>query len=174
MGPAPGIPIPTDNFPLRGGKAQIYEGGIRVPLIVSWPGRVQPRQISEQLVSSEDLFATILHLAGIDRVHPRIHHSQSLYPMLTGQEVFDAGLVSRAVPGSEVMDTASRLAREVAARAPVSVARAKNVLSQAGHLTLDAVLDLESDALLACMNTEDWAEGIAAFHEKRAPRFVGK
>lgn len=105
---------------------------------------------------------------------PKTHELLFLCPMLTGQEVFDAGLVSRAVPGSEVMDTASRLAREVAARAPVSVARAKNVLSQAGHLPLDAVLDLESDALLACMNTEDWAEGIAAFHEKRAPRFVGK
>jgi arylsulfatase A-like enzyme len=85
MGPGPETPMPTDNSPLRGGKAQIYEGGIRVPLIVSWPGHVQAQRISEQLVSSEDLFATILHLAGIDRHKPRIHHGQSLYPLLTGQ-----------------------------------------------------------------------------------------
>jgi arylsulfatase A-like enzyme len=85
MGQVPEMPMPTDNFPLRGGKAQIYEGGVRVPLIVSWPGRVQAEQISEQLVSSEDLFATILHIAGIDRDKQQIHHGQSLYPLLSGQ-----------------------------------------------------------------------------------------
>ena len=85
MGPTPETPIPTDNFPLRGGKAQIYEGGIRVPLIVRWPGQVPAQQVSEQLVSSEDLFATILHIAGIDRHKRQINHSHSLYPMLTAQ-----------------------------------------------------------------------------------------
>ncbi len=85
MGRVPEEPMPTDNFPLRGGKAQIYEGGIRVPLIVSWPGQVQAQQVSDQLVSSEDLFATILHIAGIDRGRRKINHSQSLYPLLSGQ-----------------------------------------------------------------------------------------
>ena len=85
MGQAPGAPMATDNFPLRGGKAQIYEGGIRVPLIVSWPGRVPARRVSEQLVSSEDLFATILHIAGIDRDAQRINHGHSLYALLSGQ-----------------------------------------------------------------------------------------
>jgi arylsulfatase A-like enzyme len=75
----------TDNFPLRGGKAQIYEGGIRVHLNVSWPGQVQAQQVSNQPVSSEDLFATILHIAGIDRDQQRINHGQSMYPLLTGQ-----------------------------------------------------------------------------------------
>jgi arylsulfatase A-like enzyme len=65
MGQSPNAPMATNNAPLRGGKAQIYEGGIRVPMIVSWPGRVQAGQVSDQLVSSEDLFATILHIAGI-------------------------------------------------------------------------------------------------------------
>ena len=97
-----------------------------------------------------------------------------LCPMLTGREAFEAGLVNRAVPASDVLAAATVLALEVAAKAPLSVARAKVVLSQVGHLGLDAVLELETEALLACMDTEDWAEGIAAFHEKREPRFRGK
>ena len=103
----------------------------------------------------------------------KAHELLFLCPMLTGREAFEAGLVNRAVPASDVMDTATAIAREVAARAPGSIARAKAVLSQAGHLPLDEVLDLESEALLACMNTRDWAEGIAAFHEKREPKFRG-
>jgi len=97
-----------------------------------------------------------------------------LCPMLTGREAFEAGLVNRAVPASEVMETAKAFAREAAARAPISVARAKALLNQAGQLPLDDVLDLESDALLACMNSTDWAEGLAAFHEKREPKFMGE
>jgi arylsulfatase A-like enzyme len=85
MGHRPNAPMATDNSPLRGGKAQIYEGGVRVPLIMSWPARSQQRRISRQLVSSEDLFATILHIAGIDRDEPRIHHGESLYPLLIGE-----------------------------------------------------------------------------------------
>jgi enoyl-CoA hydratase/carnithine racemase len=72
------------------------------------------------------------------------------------------------------METAKAFALEAAARAPISVARAKELLNQAGHLPLDDVLDLESDALLACMNSTDWAEGVAAFQEKREPKFTGE
>jgi arylsulfatase A-like enzyme len=85
MGQSPEAPMATDNHPLRGGKAQIYEGGIRVPLIVSWPGRVKAGRVSDQLVSSEDVFATILHIAGIDRDRQRIRHGESLYPLLVGR-----------------------------------------------------------------------------------------
>jgi arylsulfatase A-like enzyme len=85
MGQSSGAPMPTDNFPLRGGKAQIYEGGIRIPLIISWPEELKEQQVSDQLVSSEDLFATILHLAGIDRNRQRINHGESVYPLLIGQ-----------------------------------------------------------------------------------------
>lgn len=104
----------------------------------------------------------------------KTHELLFLCPMLTGQEVFEFGLVNRAVSGPDVLDTATAFAREIAAKAPLSVARAKIILSQAGHLSLDDVLDLETEALLTCMNTEDWSEGIAAFHEKRKPKFKGE
>lgn len=53
------------NLPLRAGKGSVYEGGIRVPLIVSWPGKSTPGSVTEQPVIVEDLFPTILNAAGI-------------------------------------------------------------------------------------------------------------
>lgn len=56
----------TTNAPLRSGKGSVYEGGIRVPLIVRWPG-VTPRGASCDVpVVSTDLFRTMLSMAGID------------------------------------------------------------------------------------------------------------
>jgi arylsulfatase A-like enzyme len=54
----------TDNAPLRGEKFQLYEGGIRVPMIVHWPGYHQGGAVSEQLVSTQDLLPTLLACVG--------------------------------------------------------------------------------------------------------------
>ena len=55
----------TDNRPLRSGKGDIYEGGIRVPLIVRWPGITQPSTTDNTPVISMDITATILDAAGV-------------------------------------------------------------------------------------------------------------
>jgi len=55
---------PTDNYPLRGGKGTIYEGGVRVPMIVVWPGVVRPDTRSDALISSVDFYPTILEMIG--------------------------------------------------------------------------------------------------------------
>lgn len=54
----------TSVAPLRGGKQELYEGGIRVPLVVSWPSRIEPNSVSEVPVSSVDFFPTLVSLAG--------------------------------------------------------------------------------------------------------------
>lgn len=51
--------------PLRGGKGQLYEGGIRVPLVVRWPGVIAPGGVAARPVSSEDIAATLLAIAGV-------------------------------------------------------------------------------------------------------------
>jgi arylsulfatase A-like enzyme len=61
---ADGAPI-THNWPLRAGKASIYEGGFRVPCIVSWPGRVAPGTTNEHLLSSVDWFPTLMDMLGL-------------------------------------------------------------------------------------------------------------
>ena len=55
----------THNLPLRAGKGSVYEGGIRVPMIVSWPDVVRPATASDEYVIIEDFFPTILEIAGI-------------------------------------------------------------------------------------------------------------
>lgn len=57
--------VPTDNQPWRGGKATMYEGGTRVPCVISWPGITQPESQSDALIQSEDFFPTLLHGLGI-------------------------------------------------------------------------------------------------------------
>ena len=55
---------PTANVPLRTGKGWLYEGGIRVPMLVKWPGVTQPGSLCEQPVSSIDFLPTLLDMAG--------------------------------------------------------------------------------------------------------------
>ena len=51
----------TSNDPLRGGKSQLYEGGIRVPLIVQWPTKIKAGSLSHQPTVNTDFYPTILH-----------------------------------------------------------------------------------------------------------------
>lgn len=59
------IAPPTSNRPLRGGKATMYEGGIRVPTIISYPGFTKPGTKTDALIQSTDFYPTLLSLAGI-------------------------------------------------------------------------------------------------------------
>ncbi|MFC2083743.1 sulfatase [Bacteroidota bacterium] len=58
----------TSNHPLRAGKCWLYEGGIRVPLIVSWPGVIQSDELSKSLVIGTDHYPTLLELVGLPLV----------------------------------------------------------------------------------------------------------
>ena len=54
----------TSNAPLRAGKGSLYEGGVREPMIVRWPGVVKPGSTSDAVVTSVDFYPTILAMAG--------------------------------------------------------------------------------------------------------------
>lgn len=60
-----GLASVTDNRPLRAGKGSAYEGGVRVPFIVSWPGVTQPGTTSDVPVITPDIPATVMALAGV-------------------------------------------------------------------------------------------------------------
>lgn len=57
--------IHTQNAPLNSGKGSLYEGGIREPMIVSWPGVVTPDTRCDKYLIIEDFYPTILEMAGI-------------------------------------------------------------------------------------------------------------
>lgn len=69
--------------PLKGGKLSMFEGGIAVPIIVSWPGHIAPGQKLERISSHLDLSATIVAAAGADTAD-RLD-GQNLLPMLAGK-----------------------------------------------------------------------------------------
>ncbi len=55
----------TSNLPLRQGKGSIYEGGVRVPAIVKWPGHTPPGSVSDEPIISIDYFPTLLDIADV-------------------------------------------------------------------------------------------------------------
>ncbi len=72
------------NYPLRGGKGTLYEGGLRVPAIAYWPGKIEPDRISEEIIISTDLYPTILEAAGVGYDHSV--EGKSLLPHLVQDE----------------------------------------------------------------------------------------
>ena len=76
---------PTSNLPLRAGKGWAYEGGVRVPLIVRWPGKTAPGSTTDRYVISTDYYPTILEMAGL-KLKPEEHvDGQSFAPLLEGE-----------------------------------------------------------------------------------------
>jgi arylsulfatase A len=72
----------TSNFPLRAGKGHLYEGGIRVPWIVRWPGVVEAGSICRVPVCTIDFLPTFLEIAGIKRDTNQVIDGVSLLPLL--------------------------------------------------------------------------------------------
>lgn len=74
------------NFPYRGHKGMLFEGGIRVPFLVSWPGTVRSGMKEESPITALDLFPTALAAAGMDPSQNDKLDGQNLLPVLTDAE----------------------------------------------------------------------------------------
>lgn len=81
----------TQNLPLKAGKGSLYEGGIREPLIVKWKGKVKVGTVTEQYVTIEDFFPTILEMAGVEQqaIVQKID-GQSFVPLLENPAALDS------------------------------------------------------------------------------------
>jgi len=76
---------PTSNIPLRAGKGWLYEGGIREPMIIRWPGVTKPGGVCSDLVTSTDFFPTMLEMAGLPFLRDQHLDGVSLVPLLKGE-----------------------------------------------------------------------------------------
>jgi len=74
----------TSNLPLRAGKGWLYEGGIRVPFIIKWPGKTIPGSQSDAIVSSLDFYPTLLEMAGLPFKPNQHMDGKSIVPLLQG------------------------------------------------------------------------------------------
>ncbi len=84
------------------------------------------------------------------------------------------GVVNRVVPPDQLQETAARLARELAGRPPLPVRRVKDLVDRAGHEDLASVMAGEREAQIECLRSDDHKEAVAAFFERREPRFSGR
>ncbi|QDU40752.1 Arylsulfatase [Maioricimonas rarisocia] len=104
---------PTSNLPLRGGKGWLYEGGIREPFLIRWPGVTPPGSVSDVPVVSTDFYPTILDIAGLP-LRPDQHlDGVSLVPLLRQEgEIADRALYwhyphysnQGGIPGGAIRD----------------------------------------------------------------------
>jgi 2-(1,2-epoxy-1,2-dihydrophenyl)acetyl-CoA isomerase len=102
------------------------------------------------------------------------------FELLLGGELVDGtraeamGLVTRAHAPERLRDEVAAVVARLAAGPPLALAATKRGLWLGLEERLDALLAYEADAQAACSKTDDAAEGVRAFGEKRAPRFRGR
>ncbi|HLG07604.1 MAG TPA: enoyl-CoA hydratase-related protein [Gaiellaceae bacterium] len=116
---------------------------------------------------------------GTQRLPRLVGLGRALLLNLTGDFVdartaCDWGLVEKVVPREELLDTALEIARSIAARSPHSVAVLRELARTTRDLPLEEGLRREAYAFRQCLESEDGAEGVAAFLEKREPQFTGR
>lgn len=94
--------------------------------------------------------------------------------VLSAEEALDWGIVSRVVPDAKLVEEAETLATDLASGATVALGVSKRLLYGGWTETLETQLQHESQAISDISRTADGREGIAAFVDKRAPKFEGR
>jgi enoyl-CoA hydratase/carnithine racemase len=116
---------------------------------------------------------------GTQRLPRAVGKHKAMEMILTGgtisaDEAKARGLVNRVVPAGKQLEEATKLASEIASKAPLAVRSAKEAISASQEKGLSLGLELERTLFYELFGSEDKKEGMSAFLEKRKPNFVGK
>jgi enoyl-CoA hydratase len=165
---------------------------VRTPLIaavsgVALGGGCELVMICDMIIASETarfgqpeiLIGVMPGAGGTQRLTRAVGKALAMEMVLTGRmitaaEAHAAGLINRVVPVEFYLDEAMKLAREVAARPPISVRLAKESVLKSFDTTINDGLEFERKNFYLLFATEDMKEGMKAFLEKRAPEWKGR
>ncbi len=116
---------------------------------------------------------------GTQRLPRLVGHGRAMFLNLTGEfvdaETADAwGLVEQVVPVDDMLEVALSLAAGIAEQSPHAVGVLRELARTTRDLPLEEGLRREADGFVRCLRSDDGAEGVAAFIEKRQPTFTGR
>jgi crotonobetainyl-CoA hydratase len=116
---------------------------------------------------------------GIAQLVRRVPHTQAMGMLLTGRrvsatELHRMGLVNEVVPAADLDAAVQRWVDDVLACAPTSLRAIKHLVTTTAGLTARQAQSLRSGPLMAALGSEDSAEGVLAFQQKRPPRWTGR
>src|SRR5699024_6227148 len=89
-------------------------------------------------------------------------------------EALRIGLANRVFPDADFIGQARAFAAQLASKAPLSMALAKDNLNRSAEASFDAMLVSELEGMTFCATTRDWQEGVDAFAYRRTPVFSGE
>ncbi len=176
----------------RGGPLGIAARPLSKPLIAAVEGHAlaggcELALVADLIVAAEDSQfgipepkrGLVAAAGGVLRLSQRLPRNVAMELALTGNpmpatRMAELGLVNRLAPAGEVMEAALALAEEIVANAPLSVRVSKQIIEQAPDWSVEEAFGRQGDLAMTAVLSEDAAEGIAAFTEKRRPEWKGR
>jgi enoyl-CoA hydratase/carnithine racemase len=121
----------------------------------------------------------IASAGGLLRLPTRLPHQVAMRlaltgERLTGEEAFDLHLVSELTEPGEALDAALELAKRIGANAPLAVQASKRLIGAAADQAMTGLLGIQAELQARLLASQDAAEGITAFSERRPPRWEGR
>jgi len=138
--------------------------------IASDAARFTTAFVRRGLTADTGVSVTLPRLVGVEKAL----HLLMTAEMIDATEALRIGMVGRVVPHDRLMDEVLEYARLIAAGPPIAQAFAKEAVYAGLHRSFEEQLPFESWQQSICLKTQDFAEGRAAFLEKRAPTFRGR